>query len=48
MSTEETKQPPRDQLLAVAEELFSQRGFHGVSVRQITDAANLRLASVNY
>ena len=38
----------RDKLLDVAEELFSEHGFDGVSVRDITDAADVRLASVNY
>nr|WP_277602435.1 TetR/AcrR family transcriptional regulator [Parahaliea mediterranea] len=32
----------------VAERLFAERGFDGVSVRDITDAAEVRLASVNY
>lgn len=48
MTSDQQKLPPRDQLLDVAESLFSLRGFYGVTVRQITDAANLRLASVNY
>lgn len=47
-----TKKKPgvktRDKLLDVAEELIAERGFDGVSVRDITDAAQVRLASVNY
>ncbi|HWF01025.1 MAG TPA: TetR/AcrR family transcriptional regulator [Caulobacteraceae bacterium] len=35
-------------LLDTAERLFSERGYFGASVRDITDAAGLRLASVNY
>ena len=38
----------RDQIMDVAEKLFAQSGYHGVSVRDITSAANVRLASVNY
>ncbi len=41
-------QDTRNHLLDVAEQLFAQSGLDGVSVRQITDAAGLRLASVNY
>ena len=42
------KPAPRDLILDTAELLFAERGFFGVSVRDITDAAGLRLASVNY
>lgn len=42
------KKKTRDNLLDVAEKLFAERGFDGVSVRDITDEANVRLASVNY
>jgi len=35
-------------LLDTAETLFAERGFHGASVRDITEAANVRNASVNY
>lgn len=38
----------RAQLLDVAEELFARRGFFGVSVRDITDQAEVRNASINY
>jgi len=38
----------RDQIMDVAERLFAQNGYHGVSVRDITSAADVRLASVNY
>jgi AcrR family transcriptional regulator len=35
-------------VLDSAESLFAQRGFYGTSVRDITDHAAVRLASVNY
>jgi AcrR family transcriptional regulator len=44
----EAKPSTRDAILDTAERLIAERGFFGVSVRDITDAAGLRLASVNY
>lgn len=38
----------RDRLLDEAEDLFAQRGYHAVSVREITKAAAVNLAAVNY
>ena len=38
----------RDRLLDEAETLFAQRGYHAVSVRAITKAAESNLAAVNY
>ena len=38
----------RDRLLNEAEDLFAQKGYHGVSVREITRAAESNLAAVNY
>jgi AcrR family transcriptional regulator len=38
----------RDRLLDEAEGLFAQRGYHAVSVREITKAAESNLAAVNY
>jgi AcrR family transcriptional regulator len=35
-------------IFAAAESLFSQRGYAGVSLRQITSAARVNLAAVNY
>jgi AcrR family transcriptional regulator len=35
-------------LLDAAEQLFSERGFQGISVREITDLAKANLAAVNY
>lgn len=38
----------RDRILDEAEELFAHKGFHAVSVREITKAASCNLAAVNY
>ena len=38
----------KERLLAVAEKLFAEKGFNGVSVREITQSAECNLASVNY
>ena len=38
----------RERLLEKAEGLFAQRGYHAVSVREITAAAKCNMASVNY
>jgi len=38
----------RERLLEKAEILFAQRGYHAVSVREITAAARCNMASVNY
>jgi AcrR family transcriptional regulator len=40
--------PTRDRILDAAERLFAQRGFHGVSVRDITGAARVDVALANY
>lgn len=44
MATDRT----RDKILNVAEVLFADRGFHGVSVREIADAAGVRQSLVHY
>ncbi len=38
----------RERILAAAEALFAQRGFDGASLRQLTSAAGVNLAAVNY
>lgn len=38
----------KERLLDAAEELFAQRGFHGVSLRDITEAAGVDVALVSY
>lgn len=37
----------REKLLDTAEALFAESGYHGVSVRDITSAAGVRVASIN-
>ncbi len=44
MATKNTKEG----LLDAAEKLFAQEGFHGTSVRAITNEAGAHLASINY
>ena len=38
----------RDRIVDIAERLFAEHGFDGTSLRQITVAANVNLAAVNY
>jgi AcrR family transcriptional regulator len=38
----------RERILGVAETLFARHGFAGASLRQVTAAANVNLAAVNY
>ena len=38
----------RDRILGTAEKMFAQRGFDGASLRQLTAAAGVNLAAVNY
>jgi AcrR family transcriptional regulator len=38
----------RERILRVAEQLFAEHGFNGVSVRTLTAAANVNLAGVSY
>jgi AcrR family transcriptional regulator len=40
--------PTRGRILDAAERLFAQRGFHGVSIRDITGAAGVDVALANY
>lgn len=42
------KRTTKDKLMDAAEKLFARRGFHGTSVRDITSAAGVDLALVNY
>ncbi len=46
--TTRRSQATRDRILDAAERLFAQRGFHGVSVRDITGAAEVDVALANY
>jgi AcrR family transcriptional regulator len=38
----------RERILGAAEALFARHGFAGASLRQVTSAANVNLAAVNY
>jgi AcrR family transcriptional regulator len=38
----------KERILGAAEQLFAQHGFAGASLRQVTAAANVNLAAVNY
>jgi AcrR family transcriptional regulator len=38
----------KQRILGAAEELFARHGFAGASLRQVTSAANVNLAAVNY
>ncbi len=38
----------KERILEKAEALFAERGFHGVSIREITTAAKCNMASVHY
>jgi len=38
----------RDRLLDAADKLFCEKGFHAVSVRELTTEANCNIAAVNY
>ena len=38
----------RERILDTAEVLFASKGYHAVSVREITHAADCNLAAVNY
>ena len=48
MPLENKHDTTKDRILNEAEALFAQKGFHGVTVREITEAANCNLAAVNY
>jgi len=40
--------PTKERILNEAEALFAQKGYHAVSVREITTAAECNLAAINY
>lgn len=48
MAARKTGRPAKERLLDAAERLFARRGYHGVSIRDITDAAKVDVALVNY
>jgi AcrR family transcriptional regulator len=48
MTDEDKSEITRERLLNEAEALFAQKGYHAVSVREITSAAHCNLGAVNY
>src|ERR1700693_6211993 len=38
----------RDRILKTAERMFAERGFNGVSVRELAGAASVNIASIGY
>jgi len=48
MAAKKTGRPAKERLLDAAERLFAKRGYHGVSIRDITNAAKVDVALVNY
>ncbi len=48
MAKSAKNQISKERILDEAEILFADRGFHAVTVREITNAANCNLAAVNY
>lgn len=47
-ATEQTAPNRKETILRTAERLFAQRGFHGVSIRDIAEEAGVPLALVGY
>jgi AcrR family transcriptional regulator len=45
---EDEEDGTRDRILKTAERLFAERGFNGVSVRDLAGAANVNVASIGY
>lgn len=48
MKNETSHDSTRERILSEAEDLFAQKGYRAVSVREITKAAQSNLAAVNY
>ena len=46
--TSSRSRPTRQRILDAAERLFAQRGFHGVSIRDVTGEAGVDVALANY
>lgn len=44
----ELRKSTEDKILSVAADLFSERGYHGTSIRDVTLKAKVNLASINY
>ena len=48
MADEKTVQDAKEKLLAAATRLFAEKGFAGVSIRQLTEAAGVNSAMISY
>ncbi|WP_109124449.1 TetR/AcrR family transcriptional regulator [Dyella sp. C11] len=48
MPVSSASMPTKERILGAAEELFARHGFEGASLRQLTAAAGVNLAAVNY
>lgn len=48
MPVSSASMPTKERILGAAEELFARHGFEGASLRQLTSAAGVNLAAVNY
>ena len=48
MATRKTARSAKERLLDSAERLFAKLGYHGVSIRDITESAGVDVALVNY
>jgi AcrR family transcriptional regulator len=48
MTITSSSMPTKERILGAAEELFARHGFEGASLRQLTAAAGVNLAAVNY
>ena len=48
MKNDENSGNAKERLLEKAEELFAEKGYHAVTVREITAAANCNMGAVNY
>ena len=48
MSQNSKNDDTKDRILTEAENMFAHKGYHGVTVREITESAKCNLAAVNY
>ena len=48
MNVEDREKSTREKLLDAAEELFCEKGYEGVSIRELTGAVGVNVASINY
>lgn len=48
MAEEKTQQDAKEKLLAAGTKLFAEKGFAGISIRQLADAAGVNSAMISY